>query len=428
MNEPLLPALRYSGLLQEVERRRQAGARAVGLIIMRLDDLERINQRFGYPGGDIVLDEFARRIAAVAREQDFAAVTGSSTFALIVDSPLNSSHMQLAAERIAKVASEPCLVGESKVSIEVRAGVSLWPDFAENAVELLQQAETALKASRESEQNYCLFEPSESAPEPLDDTPWLDARRALENGEFELFFQPKINLRTGAVFGAEGLIRWRSPNAGLIPPGLFMPAVERSPAIRPLVEFVLNAGLNAAAQWQRFVPGFNVSINMTPTTLLDADIVEHVGESLALWQVDAPNLTLEITEGVLMSNPAAGAIRLRELQDLGVSVSIDDFGTGYSSLAYLKNLAADELKIDQSFVKLMAVDETDRRIVASMIDLGHACNMKIVAEGIEDEPTAQALASMGCDIGQGYFFGRPVPAAEFQAFLKSRATECAVAS
>ncbi len=162
-----------------------------------------------------------------------------------------------------------------------------------------------------------------------------------------------------------------------------------------------------------------MSINMTPTTLLDADLIELIEQALGFWQVEPSQLTLEITEGVLMTNPAAGASRLSELQAIGVKVSIDDFGTGYSSLAYLKDLAADELKIDQSFVKPMAEDETDRRIVGSMIKLGHACGMRVVAEGIEDEPTAQALSSMGCDIGQGYHFGRPVPAPEFQGMIRA---------
>lgn len=241
----------------------------------------------------------------------------------------------------------------------------------------------------------------------------FDIHEALDKSELEMHFQPKVYLDSRQLAGAEALIRWNHSREGVLPPAAFLPGVERGRGIHALFGFSLNAALRQACGWSRRVPGFAMAVNLSPGNLDDPYMIDAVADALGVWGLDPDRLILEITETALMRDPRASAARLQALHELGVRLAIDDFGTGHASLAYLRDLPADELKIDRSFIAPMLTSERDRRIVASVIQLAHAVNMKVVAEGIEDGEVARILQDMGCEVGQGYYFGRAVPADRF---------------
>jgi EAL domain-containing protein (putative c-di-GMP-specific phosphodiesterase class I) len=299
--------------------------------------------------------------------------------------------------------------------VKARIGISLLPDPARTGEDLLRQCEIALHAARQRDESHVLFTPSLLAGDegPAQHT-WFDVEEALKAGEFELFFQPKVDLGDNRLSGAEALVRWRNPDAGYIAPGHFLPAIEHSQGIRALLWFVLNSALRNTAEWAERCPGFNVAVNLAAGNLDDTDLVDIVENALNVWSLSPGQLTLELTESSLMRNPAASVRTLARLRGLGTRTSIDDFGTGYSSLAYLRDLPADELKIDRSFVAPIVGGGRDRDIVASIIQLAHAVELKVVAEGVETEATRMALAAMDCDLGQGYLYGAPMAAKAFE--------------
>jgi diguanylate cyclase (GGDEF)-like protein len=408
---------RYSLLLREIDRMRGADrASTVALMLIQLSGLDEINGRFGYLGGDKVLEEFARRLSGVAREQDRTFEVNGRTFALLIHNPLHEGHAVLAADKVARAATEPVVIGAGRARVKARIGISLLPEPAKTGEDLLRQCEIAMQSARERDESHVLFTPSLVAPsETGTHHTWFDVEEALKAGEFELFYQPQVDIATGRLVGAEALVRWQSPRVGYIPPGHFLPAIEHSQGIRALLWFVLNASLRQGGAWAERRPGFNVSVNLAAGNLDDADLADLVDEALNVWSLPAEQLTLELTESSLMRNPGASTRTLGQLRGLGARTSIDDFGTGYSSLAYLRDLPADELKIDRSFISLIGGSSRDRDIVASIIQLAHAVELKVVAEGIEQPATVAALAEIGCDIGQGYHYGAPLSARDFEA-------------
>jgi diguanylate cyclase (GGDEF)-like protein len=407
---------RYSLLLREIDDLRAGGAGTVALMLVQLTGLDEVNGRFGYLGGDKVLQEFARRLAGIARAQDRTFEVNGRTFALLVHNPLHEGHAVLAAEKIAREAAEPVLIGSGRARVKARIGISLLPQPARGGEELLRQCEIALAAARERDEPHVLYTPALAGPgdEAMRHS-WFDVEEGLKAGEFELHYQPKVALADNRVVGAEALVRWHSPRAGYVAPGYFMPAIEHSQGIRALLWFVLNSALRQAAGWQAARPGLGVAVNLAAGNLEDADLVDIVDNALNVWGLAPALLTLELTEGSLMRNPGASSRVLASLRELGVRTAIDDFGTGYSSLAYLRDLPADELKVDRSFVTAVTGPGRDRDIVASIVQLGRAVNLSVVAEGIEQAATADALRAVGCDVGQGFLFDAPLGAAEFQA-------------
>jgi EAL domain-containing protein (putative c-di-GMP-specific phosphodiesterase class I)/GGDEF domain-containing protein len=406
----------YSLLLREIENLRvEAGVTGIALVLLRLKGLGEVNKTLGYIGGDRVLEIIASRMGGVGRQQDRLVPLSKSLFALLIRSPLHEGHAVLGAEKAVRVVSEPVVLGHDRLRLRAIAGISLLPALATTAEELLRQSELAINEAELRDEPCVVYTPALSAPESAEQEAWADIDDALRQGEFEIHYQPKVDLRTGILTGAEALARWRHPTKGLISPDKFIPVIEGTDSVRTLLWYVLNTALRQAAAWNKCWPGFKIAVNVSPTSLAEADLVELLAGAIQIWNVPAKQLVLEITESALMGSPLEAAHRLYQLRELGVHVSIDDFGTGYSSLAYLKNLPANELKIDKSFILPITNSETDRRLVESIIQLGHAVGLEVVAEGIEDEATLRVLADMDCDIGQGYHLGRPVDAAAFEA-------------
>jgi diguanylate cyclase len=247
-----------------------------------------------------------------------------------------------------------------------------------------------------------------------------ELRRAIERGELLLHYQPKADLRTGEIRGVEALVRWQHPERGMIPPDEFIPAAQKTGVIGPLTTFVLDEALRQCRTWSLQGLELSVAVNLSTRNLLDLHLPEAVGELLARWDVPAGLLELEITESTILADPVRAMQILSRLDEMGVRLAIDDFGTGYSSLAYLKRLPVDELKIDKSFILGMDESENDEVIVRSTIDLGRNLGLRVVAEGVESPQAWSRLAQLGCNVAQGYYLSRPVPAAELTPWLRQR--------
>jgi EAL domain-containing protein (putative c-di-GMP-specific phosphodiesterase class I) len=295
----------------------------------------------------------------------------------------------------------------------VKIGVSLLPSLASSAQELIEQAEAAQRFCCSIGERFAIWRKDLGIESGTITHALFDAKSAIENGEFRMLYQPKFDLATGEPIGAEALVRWQSPD-GLVSPQNFLSELERSRAMAPLLQYVANSAAREVARWSRYLPDFSISINATTSDIEDSDLVEILSHVLDMWNIDPRHIILEVTETMLMRDVDQSIDTLKKLRDLNIRVSIDDFGTGYSSLAYLRDLPVDEIKIDRSFILNILKDETDKRIVKTLIDLAHAMELSVVAEGIESKELAECLTAIGCDIGQGYHFGRPVSAKMFE--------------
>jgi EAL domain-containing protein (putative c-di-GMP-specific phosphodiesterase class I) len=317
------------------------------------------------------------------------------------------------AEHVCRLIAEPFVLGGLPVRVEGSIGVALGPADGGDVDALLRRADVAMYAAKERRLGFARYDPSfeTSSAERL--ALMSELGRALEQRELVLYLQPQARLADGVIVGAEALVRWEHPSRGLLAPGVFVPFAERTGLGRQLSRYVLREAVAELARL-RDEPEApeRIAVNLTMVDLLDVELPNEVERLLAEAAVEPHRLELEITEGVIMADPVRVRTVLERLRVLGVKLAIDDFGTGYSSLAYLKNLPVDLLKIDRSFVSGMAGEPRDAAVVRSAIDLAHTLGLGVVAEGVEDAETYEALRSLGCDLAQGYLIARPGPAAE----------------
>jgi EAL domain-containing protein (putative c-di-GMP-specific phosphodiesterase class I) len=284
---------------------------------------------------------------------------------------------------------------------------------------LLRQADIAMYAAKGAGGGFAVYAPDLDRHDRSRLTQLTDLRRGMSRGELILHYQPKFEIGSGRLVGAEALVRWDHPDRGLLAPGLFLPAAEMSALITPLTLTVLELATEQIDSWRRSGYEVPVAVNLAARTVHDDWLLPAVRDLLHRYELPARLLRLEITESTLMVDPAAALRVLRELRAMGLLLSIDDFGTGYSSLGYLKRLPIDEIKVDRSFVSEMTTSPDDALIVKSVVDLGHNLGMTVVAEGVEDEATLEALGALSCDIAQGYLLGRPGPAANLDELFRS---------
>lgn len=399
-----------------------AGRRSesIGLLLVQMTGLERLNMSLGYDGGNHALAELASRLHAAFGGKARTLRIGARTFAVVLGGVKGSEHALLAARRIEQLASRPVAFDGRQLSLRIVQGLALFPEHGRDGAELLRHAEAALTSAADNDTIVELYDGSATsrirASLVVDEAVGV----AMREGLVEPWFQPQVSLRERRIVGAEALLRCRNVDGSFIDPEQVVEAATRLRRLDEMTVMMLNASLRRAAEWQSHVPGLRVSVNVTAQTLRRAELVEQVRQALSIWSVPAPVLTLELTESVFMDHPQQCFDTMRELRDLGVRVAIDDFGTGYSSLSYFRDIPANELKVDRSFVADMLNDEASRRIVRAIIELAHGFGLEVVAEGVEDADTLRALGDMRCDLIQGYFTGRPMPAADFTQFLASR--------
>lgn len=393
-----------------------AGSQKLGLVIVELDNLRRTNTSIGYDAGRDLLVGAAERLQAVCRSRDRVVQYSDQGFALILTDIRNEGHAELAANKIWRELAQPLTVSGHRVVIEARIGIAVSPRHGTVAAELMRAAEVAQNAATATT-HWQVYSPAQTAAATGLVGIEAELDRAIREGELEMHYQPKLSMQTGMPTGVEALMRWFHPQRGPVRPDIFIGLAERMGKMDDLTWFALNTSLRQLREWPRLRGDLNVAINVTPQTIQKSEFAEIVINALQVWDAKPAELTIEITETALMSNPEASFRTLGALRDHGVHIAIDDFGTGYSSLAYFKNIPATELKIDRSFVFNMLNNPGDRQIVQTVINLAHGFGLKVVAEGIEDSETEAALMAMGCDLAQGFYYARPLSHTDLQSWL-----------
>jgi diguanylate cyclase (GGDEF)-like protein len=387
----------------------------VALLMLDLDHFKEINDTLGHPVGDELLQLVASRLANAVRPGDTVARLGGDEFAVV----LREADVETAEEvarRLAAALSEPFRLAEVSLNVEGSVGIALSPDHGDDAESLIRHADVALYAAKESRGGHAIYDPrsDEHSIERL--ALMGELRQGIERGELVVYYQPKVDTRTGLIRGVEALVRWQHPTRGLLPPGRFIPAAENTGLIVPLTLRVIDDALAALRHWRACGLPLTVSINVTARHITNLELPDQISAALAAHGLPGSALVVEVTESCLMADPIRTGIVLSRLRDAGVGLSIDDFGTGYSSFANLRDLPVTEIKIDRSFVTAATESAANAAIVKSTIDLGHNLGLDVVAEGVETEACLNLIVAMECDLVQGYFYSPPMPAADILAW------------
>jgi diguanylate cyclase (GGDEF)-like protein/PAS domain S-box-containing protein len=409
-------------LRREIGRARR-GDRLFSLLLLDLDRFKSVNDALGHHAGDELIKAVGERLNGATRDHDTLARLGGDEFALLqaeLSCPQEALEM---AERVLSLMSEPFEIAGEQIVIGASIGVVIHPNDGDDADNLLKKADIAMyRAKSEGRNVYRAFSQEMMTAAQGDISLEAELRRALLNKEFELFYQPQIDLRSNRIIGAEALIRWRHPTKGLVRPLDFLPFAEEMGLIIPINEWVMREACREARSWHDMGLGrLRIAVNLSPVQFRNRNMIELVTNILQSSKLDPTLLELELTESILMRDAEAVTLELKELRRLGVSVSIDDFGTGYSSLAYVKKFPVDRIKIDQSFVRNMATDPNDAAIVRAIVNLGHSLGIDVIAEGVDSPEQVDMLRAEGCEEAQGYLFARPCPAEDFIALVRADA-------
>ncbi|MBV8618161.1 MAG: EAL domain-containing protein [Curvibacter sp.] len=409
-NRVLLAELMQQSMGQALQQRT-----TLAVVYLDLDGFKSINDRHGHAVGDEVLVKIATRLKAGLREKDILARIGGDEFvAVLVDFESGKDYEPILS-RLLESASMPCLLGGEWLQVSASIGMTLFPQDRVDADQLMRHADQAMYVAKQNGKNrYHLFDVLEDEAIKSHRAIQDRIRAALEQGELELYYQPKVAMDTGVVFGAEALLRWNHPDQGLLSPQAFLPAIDNHPLSAEVGEWVIENALRQLQQWNEQGLQLSVSVNISAHHLQSAHFVSRLADILGRYPaVDPVHLELEILESSALQDLQQVSSVMQSCRELGVRFALDDFGTGYSSLSYLKHLPVDVLKIDQSFVRDMLDDSTDLAIVKGVIGLAAAFQRAIIAEGVETAEQGQALISLGCPSAQGYRIAKPMPAAVF---------------
>ncbi|RVU84238.1 EAL domain-containing protein [Leucothrix sargassi] len=390
------------------------------LIVLNIRQFKEINDTLGHNIGDILLKRVSRRIKNTVRGSDIIARLGGDEFTIVIKRIENSEHIQRIVETVLNSLKSEFLIDGHSIHISSNVGVTLFPKDAQNRNEILANVDQAMAASKQLEPNtYTFFNESMREALKLKTAILRDLKDALKEQQFELFYQPIINFKTGEITKTEALIRWQHPQRGMISPMQFITLAEESGLIHEMGEWIFETATQQVAKWrQQYSPNLQVSINTSPLQYRDNGInVEKWQAQLQQLNLTGDALVLEITENLLMDTKSNIKRKLKQFSQSGLEIAIDDFGTGYSSLSYMKSFDIDYLKIDQSFVKNLSAESDDLALCEAIIVMAHKLECRVIAEGIENEQQCELLKKAGCDFGQGYLFSKPVPASEFEKIL-----------
>jgi diguanylate cyclase (GGDEF)-like protein len=406
---------RVSQALEEAVRVRAPGE-VVAVLMFDVDGLRDVNDSLGHAAGDRLLAEVAGRLRNLSPTAALVGRAGGDEFVVTLRTPNADSALTLASELRGQL-QDPMTFGSLTLDVNTAVGVSLHPDHGSDPATLLQRADVATHTAKSMASGVQLFNLSLESRSVRRLGLAGDLRRALDNDELEVYFQPKVSLRDRRLVGVECLARWEHPTHGAVAPEDFVAVAEHTGQLGRLTEVVLQEGLKRARQWVDAGRPLSVAVNLSPRTLVDPDFPRRVDELLQQYGVAPDLLTLEITEDGVVDGVDRPMPTLRRLYELGVRLSVDDFGTGYSSLSYLRRLPVHEVKVDRSFVQGMATDPGDLAIVRAVVDISRHFGLSVVAEGVESELTLELLDEIGCDIGQGFLFSRPLPYERLEAWL-----------
>lgn len=385
-------------------------------LVLDLNGFKEVNDTLGHDQGDRVLQEVARRLRRVLRKADTVGRLGGDEFAVLPAGATDTPRAILIAEKLLEALEPPVQLEEHTVGIGTSIGVAIYPEHGEDATTLARHADLAMYVAKRARSGYSVYAPDAASYPPVRPPLIAALGAAIDQLELLLHYQPIVDLHTGVPDNVEALVRWGHPKHGLLLPNDFVPAAEQTELIQPLTRWVLNEALRQAHAWHAAGIDLAVAVNLSARNLLDPELSETISSLLQAWSISPEKLILEITERTTLSTQDFAALRL--LHDLGVRLAVDDFGTGYSTLTYLRNLPLSEVKIDRSFVTDMINNQDDATIVRSTIDLGHSMGLKVVAEGVDNAQTSEALAAFNCDLLQGFFVGRPMPGSEITAWLE----------
>ncbi|MHA6195199.1 putative bifunctional diguanylate cyclase/phosphodiesterase [Pseudomonas wadenswilerensis] len=405
--------------LRRLEQALQAPRAQMAVLLLDIDGFKQVNDSLGHALGDLLLEQAAQRLGAGIGLDDTVCRLGGDEFAFILTRADNLDYVTRVVDGLLRALQRPFDLKGNAALVSGSIGIALCPDHGDTSESLMRHADTAMYAAKEGGRNaWRLYHGDMTAR--LQQRLGMERalRRALEQQEFELWYQPRIDLFSGRVEGAEALLRWRDPQHGLVSPGDFIPLAERTGLIIPLGEQVLDLVCKQVRLWRdrEMLPG-PIAINVAALQIERSDYVGSLTTALQRHGLEPSLLEVEITESLLMESQQHACEVLAQLQALGVATAVDDFGTGYSSLAYLKALPINHLKIDRAFIKDLPQGDNDVAITRAIIDLGHALGYRITAEGIETHAQHQFLRNAGCDHGQGYLIGRPMPAERFEHWL-----------
>lgn len=407
---------RLNQMIKEARR----GKYKVAVLFMDLDDFKKVNDTLGHQAGDELLKEAAARLESAVREVDVVGRLGGDEFIILANQLVDSAIAGQIAEKVLDAFREPFRLSGRELVSTISIGISVYPNDGEEPSEMLRQADSAMYHSKEQGRNtYNFF--TEQMNRDVERRLYLEEqlRTALDNQELEVYFQPLIKMDERRIVGAEALLRWDHQPMGMISPDEFIPIAEQTGLIVPIGRFVLENAIAQASRWRcECQDAFRIAINVSPRQFRDSELLPFVQLLMDQYELPYSSLELEITEGVLMSGHSSVENILKGLNELGIAISMDDFGTGYSSLSYLRSYPFDTLKVDKSFVQDITLDPADLELVGAAIAMGQGLGIDVIAEGIETEEQYQLLTTLGCDYGQGYLFGKPVPADVFESLLK----------
>ncbi len=413
-------ALMRDRIQQAIDQARRNG-RMVAVVFVDLDHFKLINDSLGHHIGDRLLLEVAERLTSCVRGNDSVARQGGDEFVVLLSDQQRQDEILTVVSRLLEVISRPWSNAGEEYGISCSIGVSCYPQDGNDPDTLLRCADAAMYQAKDSGRSTHHFYTPElneaiSARLELENS----LRHALERQEFRVYYQPRIDIATGRILGAEALIRWDCPGKGIVSPDSFIAIAEETGLITPIGEWILREACRQNAAWQRDgLPPMTVSVNLSPIQFRHSGLVESVAAALQDAALDPAYLELELTESFVMHDAERINDAMHSLKALGVDISVDDFGTGYSSLSYLKRFPVDRLKVDKSFVRDIDTDPDDAAIVRAIITLGHALGLKVVAEGVETAAHLDYLRTHGCDEVQGYYFSKPLPADALEALLRS---------
>jgi len=392
----------------------------LAVAMMDLDRFKDVNDSLGHHAGDALLVDLGKRLRNVLRCSDTVARLGGDEFGVLISKPRTDRDVAVVIEKVRAALEQPVIIDGLALPAEASIGIAMFPDHGQDVDTLLRHADVAMYSAKEDKSGYVFYDAARSETDPARLTLVSELRRAIEEHELVLYYQPKAALANGAVQSVEALLRWNHPTRGLVGPDEFIPLAQQTGLIKPLTLYVLDEALAQSQAWKRAGMPLGVAINISIRNLLDAHFPELVRTLLDKWDIDPAMLELEITESTVLSDPVRTKRVLDKLSAMGIVLSIDDFGTGYSSLSYLSQLPVNEIKIDRSFVMNMAACDNDAVIVRSTIDLARNLGLKVVAEGVETEQAWDVLTQLGCTMAQGYYLSRPVPAAQLTEWMKQR--------
>jgi diguanylate cyclase (GGDEF)-like protein len=389
----------------------------VALMILDLDRFKEVNDTLGHHNGDLLLQEIGARLRTGLRESDSVARLGGDEFGLLLPHVADGDEALMLGERVRAVLRLPFTLEGVTLDLEASVGVALYPKHGDDVDTLLQRADVAMYLAKEDRSGCELYAADRDEYSPHRLALAAELRRALDERELVLHYQPKADLTNDRIVAVEALVRWEHPEHGLLTPDQFVPLAEATGLIRELTLRVLDEALRQQRAWRDDGIELRVAVNLSARDLYDLTLPATVAELLATHDVPATGLELEITESVIVADPMRARAILNRLSEMGIVLAVDDYGTGYSSLGYLKRLPIDEMKIDRSFVMQMTDDRNDAAIVRSTVELGRNLGLRVVAEGVETAAAWAHLKALGCDFAQGYYLSRPVPAVEIAALV-----------